>query len=172
MPCYNCTLSGYPEECEFEGEVGEEVCRRCKTGRHGPCSARWDTNQLRRAATLLDPLTFSSDGGMFPFLVRVIHFLSNPIPSSAIRRGVDHVERINAEIALLGRAMHCLREDREKIVGELADGLDAIASREHGTEIVDAYAQISDFLKSFIVRLGEADGDPGVEGEASEAGAA
>ncbi len=67
--------------------------------------------------------------------------------------------------------MHCLRKDREKIVGELADGLNAIASCEHGTEIVNAYAQISDFLKSFIVRLGEADRGSDTEGEASGASA-
>ncbi|KAK0243533.1 hypothetical protein EDD85DRAFT_947721 [Armillaria nabsnona] len=151
-PCYNCTLFGYPDECEFEGGVSEEVCTRCKTGCHGPCSARWDANQLRHAATLLDPLTLSSDG--------------------AIRHGVDCVERINAEIALLGRAMHCLREDREKIIGELADGLDAISSREHGTEIIDAYAQISDFLKSFVIRLGEDAEGSDAEGGSSEAGAA
>ncbi|KAK0244874.1 hypothetical protein EDD85DRAFT_785242 [Armillaria nabsnona] len=115
-----------------------------------PCSARWDANQLRHAATLLDPLTLSSDG--------------------AIHRGIDHVERINAEIALLGRAMHCLCEDCDKIVGELADGLNAIASHEHGTEIINAYAQISDFLKSFIIQLGDTDGVSDAEGEVSESG--
>ncbi|PBK72214.1 hypothetical protein ARMSODRAFT_1016190 [Armillaria solidipes] len=134
-PCYNCTLAGFPDECVFEGEVGEEICTKCKANCHGPCSTCWDANQLRLAATLLDPLTLSSDG--------------------AIRHSIDRVERINAEIMLLGRAMHCLREDREKIIGELSDGLEAIASHEHGTEIIDAYAQISDFLKSFVVRLGE-----------------
>ncbi|KAK0244863.1 hypothetical protein EDD85DRAFT_946155 [Armillaria nabsnona] len=148
--CYNCTLSGYPDECEFEGGVSEEVCTKCKTGHHGPCSARWDANQLRRTASLLDPLTLSSDG--------------------AIRHGVDCVECINAEITLLGRAMHCLCEDREKIIGELADGLDTIASHEHGTEIVDAYAQVSNFLKSFVVHLGEDAGDSGAEGGASDSG--
>ncbi|PBK97290.1 hypothetical protein ARMGADRAFT_1075792 [Armillaria gallica] len=150
-PCYNCTLFRYPDECEFEGEVGEEVCTRCKTGHHGPCSAHWDANQLRRAATLLDPLTLSSD--------------------SAICHGVDRVKCINAEIALLGRAMHCLHEDHEKIIGKLADGLDAISSREHGTEIIDAYTQISDFLKSLVIRLGEDVEDSDAEGRASEAGA-
>ncbi|KAK0238172.1 hypothetical protein EDD85DRAFT_952341 [Armillaria nabsnona] len=151
-PCYNCTLSGYPDECEFEGGVGEEVCTKCKTGRHSPCSMHWDANQLCRAAALLDPLTLSSDG--------------------AICHGVDHVKRINAELALLGRAMHCLCEDCEKIIGELADGLNVIASHEHGTEIINAYTQVSDFLKSFVVHLGEAGGDSDVEGEASESGAA
>ncbi|PBL03909.1 hypothetical protein ARMGADRAFT_1022465 [Armillaria gallica] len=151
-PCYNCTLFGYPDECEFKGEVGKEVCTRCKTGHHGPCSARWDANQLHRAATLLDPLTLSSD--------------------SAICCGVDHVERINAKIALLGRAMHCLHEDCEKIVGKLADGLDAISSHKHGTEIIDAYMQISNFLKSLVIRLGEDVEDSDAEGRASEAGAA
>ncbi len=68
---------------------------------------------------------------------------------------------------LAGLCTACAR-DRDKIVGELADSLDAIASREHGTEIVDAYAQVSDFLQSFIVRLGEADGDSDAEGGASE----
>ncbi len=85
---------------------------------------------------------------------------------------VDCVEHINVEIALLGRAVHCLREDCEKIVGELADGLDAISSRKHGTEIIDVYVQVSDFLKSFIVHLGEAAGDSVTEGGASESGAA
>ncbi|KAK0226816.1 hypothetical protein EDD85DRAFT_976062 [Armillaria nabsnona] len=150
-PCYNCTLSGYPEECKLEGEVSEEVCTKCKTGRHGPCSACWDTNQLCCATTLLDLLTLSSD--------------------RAIHHGVDRVEHINAEIALLSRAMHCLHEDHNKIVGELADGLDAIFSHEHGTEIIDAYAQVSDFLKSFVVHLGEAGGDSDAEGEASKSGA-
>ncbi|SJL14893.1 uncharacterized protein ARMOST_18369 [Armillaria ostoyae] len=145
-PCYNCTLAGFPNECVFEGEVGEEICTKCKANRHGPCSARWDANQLRLAATLLDPLTMSSDG--------------------AICRGVERVERINAKIALLGRAMHLLREDREKIIGELSDGLEAISSREHGTEIIDAYAQVNDFLKSFVVRLGE-----GYEGSEADDGA-
>ncbi len=98
--------------------------------------------------------------------------LSNFISSSAIRCGVDCVERINAEIALLGRAMHCLCEDREKIIGELADGLNAIASCEHDTEIIDAYTQISSFLWSFIVHLGEEADDSGAEGGASESGAA
>ncbi|KAK0235562.1 hypothetical protein EDD85DRAFT_955122 [Armillaria nabsnona] len=148
--CYNCTLSGYPDKCEFEGGVGEEVCTKCKTGRHGPCSARWDANQLHHAATLLDPLTLSNDGAIFC--------------------GVDCVEHINTKIALLGRAMHCLCEDCKKIVGKLADGLNAIASHEHGTEIVDAYVQVSDFLKSFVVHLGEDAGDSGAEGGASDSG--
>ncbi len=68
--------------------------------------------------------------------------------------------------------MHCLGEDHEKIIGKLADGLDAIAFHEHGTEIVNAYMQVSDFLQSFIVCLGEADGDSDAEGGTSEAGAA
>ncbi len=99
-------------------------------------------------------------------------FLSDFIFFSAICCSVNRVERLNAEIALLGRAMHCLHEDREKIIGELADGLDAISSCEHGTEIIDAYAQISDFLKSFVVHLGEADGDSDAEGLSSGSGAA
>ncbi len=68
--------------------------------------------------------------------------------------------------------MHCLCKDHDKIISELADGLDAIASCEHGTEIVDAYVQVSDFLQSFIIRLSEADGDSDAEGVASESGAA
>ncbi|KAK0429619.1 hypothetical protein EV421DRAFT_2042648 [Armillaria borealis] len=147
-PCYNCTLAGFPEECVFEGEVGEEICTKCKANRHGPCSARWDANQLRRAATLLDPLTLSGDG--------------------ALRRGINRVERLNTEIKLLGEAMQLLRKDREQIIGELADGLDAIASREHGTEIIDAHAQVSSFLGSFIVRLGEV--NAGSEGNESASG--
>ncbi len=67
--------------------------------------------------------------------------------------------------------MHCLHEDCEKIVGELANGLNAISSCEHGTEIIDAYAQISDFLKSFIVHLGEDAGASGTKDRASESGA-
>ncbi len=103
----------------------------------------------------------------------VCHFcLSNFISSPAIHRGIDRVEHINTEIALLGRVMHYLHEDHKKIIGELADGLDAIASREHGMEIIDAYVQVSDFLKSFIIHLSEADGGSDAEGGASEAGAA
>ncbi|PBK59106.1 hypothetical protein ARMSODRAFT_983275 [Armillaria solidipes] len=147
-PCYNCTLSGFPNECIFEGEVGEEVCTKCKTNRHGPCSACWDANQLHWAATLLDPLTLSGDG--------------------ALRRGVNQVKHLNTEIKLLGEAMQLLREDREQIIGELADGLDAIASHEHGTEIIDAHAQVSSFLGSFTVRLGEV--NTGSEGNESASG--
>ncbi|KAG7439031.1 uncharacterized protein BT62DRAFT_1014497 [Guyanagaster necrorhizus] len=136
-PCFNCTLAGFPEECIFEGGVGEEICTRCRSTRHGHCSARWDANQLHRAATLLDPLILSGDG--------------------AIRRGVDRIERIEVEIKLLARSLQLLYEDRQQVVGELTDGLDAIASREHGTEIIDAYAQVSDLLKSFLVRPGSKD---------------
>ncbi|KAK0487153.1 hypothetical protein IW261DRAFT_1558096 [Armillaria novae-zelandiae] len=62
-PCFNCTLAGMLDECIFEGGVGEECCTRCKSNRHGPCSAGWDANQLCSTATLLDPLTLSGDGG-------------------------------------------------------------------------------------------------------------
>ncbi|KAK0481338.1 hypothetical protein IW261DRAFT_1562630 [Armillaria novae-zelandiae] len=106
-PCFNCTLAGYPDQCVFEGGVGEECCTKCKSTRHGRCSACWDANQLRQAATLLDPLTLSGD--------------------AAICRGVQRVDRINSEIELLGRAMQSLREDREAVIREIADGLDAIA---------------------------------------------
>ncbi|KAK0471040.1 hypothetical protein IW261DRAFT_1572400 [Armillaria novae-zelandiae] len=63
--CFNCTLAGMLDECIFEGGVGEECCTRCKSNQHGPCSAHWDANQLRSAATLLDPLTLSGDGSIF-----------------------------------------------------------------------------------------------------------
>ncbi|KAK0472861.1 hypothetical protein IW261DRAFT_1660380 [Armillaria novae-zelandiae] len=135
-PCFNCTLAGCPDQCVFEGGIGKECCTKCKSSCHGRCSARWDANQLRQAATLLDPLTLSGDG--------------------AICRGVQRVDRINSEIELLGRAMQSLHEDREVVIREIADGLDAIACHEHGTEIVDAYSQVSSFLKSFIVHLGGA----------------
>ncbi|KAK0474745.1 hypothetical protein IW261DRAFT_1568229 [Armillaria novae-zelandiae] len=134
-PCFNCTLAGMPDECIFEGGVGEECCTRCKSNRHGPCSARWDANQLRSAATLLDPLTLSGDGAIF--------------------RGMRRVERLNEQLEHLGHLTNQLRADRDQVVAELADGLDAISAREHGKDIIDAYAGVSDFLKSFIIHPGE-----------------
>ncbi|KAK0477664.1 hypothetical protein IW261DRAFT_1566018 [Armillaria novae-zelandiae] len=107
-PCFNCTLAGFPDN-------------------HGPCSARWDANQLHNAATLLDPLMLSGDG--------------------AIARGLARVEGINTQLELLGQVVNNLRADREVVISELADGLDAIASCEHGTDIIDAYASVSGFLK-------------------------
>ncbi|KAK0499340.1 hypothetical protein EDD18DRAFT_1349523 [Armillaria luteobubalina] len=150
-PCFNCTLAGTADECTFSSKVGEERCNMCKTGRHGPCSSRWTADQLYRAATLLDPLTLSGDG--------------------AIARGLARVESINTQLDLLGKVVNQLRADREEVVSQLADGLDAIASREHGTEIIDAYASISDFLKSFIVRpgsSGEGFDDAGESGDAED----
>ncbi|KAK0215700.1 hypothetical protein IW262DRAFT_1465414 [Armillaria fumosa] len=130
-PCFNCTLAGIPDECVFEGNIGEEQCTMCKTNHHGPCSARWMADQLHRAATLLDPVTLS-----------------------AISRGLMRIEGINTQLELLGKVVNQLHADCEQVISELADGLDVIASREHGTEIIDAYADISVFLKSFIVRPG------------------
>ncbi|KAK0467415.1 hypothetical protein IW261DRAFT_1574135 [Armillaria novae-zelandiae] len=134
-PCFNCTLAGMPDECIFEGGVGEECCTRCKSNRHGPCSARWDANQLRSAATLLDPLTLSGD--------------------SAIFRGMRRVERLNEQLEHLGHLTNQLCADRDQVVAELADGLNAISACKHGKDIIDAYAGVSDFLKSFIIRPGE-----------------
>ncbi|KAK0460866.1 hypothetical protein IW261DRAFT_1577246 [Armillaria novae-zelandiae] len=147
-PCFNCTLAGYPDQCIFEGGIGEECCTQCKSSCHSRCSARWDANQLRQATTLLDPLTLSGD--------------------TAICCSVQRVDRINSEIELLGRAMQLLRSDHEAVIGEIADGLDAIACHEHGTEIVNAYSQVSGFLKSFIVHVGGAasqssNGDAGAD---------
>ncbi|KAK0468818.1 hypothetical protein IW261DRAFT_1573429 [Armillaria novae-zelandiae] len=135
-PCFNCTLAGYLDQCVFEGGIREECCTKCKSSCHGCCSAHWDANQLHQSATLLDPLTLSGDG--------------------AICRGVQCVDHINSEIELLGQAMQLLCEDHEAVIGELADGLDAIACHEHGTEIIEAYSQVSGFLKSFIVHVGGA----------------
>ncbi|KAK0486447.1 hypothetical protein IW261DRAFT_1559854 [Armillaria novae-zelandiae] len=133
-PCFNCTLAGFPDECVFEGNIGEEQCTKCKANRHGPCSARWDANQLCNTATLLDPLMLSGDG--------------------AIAWGLAWVEGINTQLKLLRQVVNNLRADREVVISELADGLDAIASCEHGTDIIDAYASVSSFLKSFIVWVG------------------
>ncbi|KAK0492142.1 hypothetical protein EDD18DRAFT_1109232 [Armillaria luteobubalina] len=58
---FNCMLASIPDECVFEGKIGEEWCTKCKTNRHGPCSARWNTNQLCNMASLLDQLTLSGD---------------------------------------------------------------------------------------------------------------
>ncbi|KAK0465803.1 hypothetical protein IW261DRAFT_1574709 [Armillaria novae-zelandiae] len=134
-PCFNCTLAGMPDECIFEGGVGEECCTHCKSNRHGPCSARWDANQLRSAATLLDPLTLSGDGSIFC--------------------GVRCVEHLNEQLEHLGHLTNQLHADRDQVVAELADSLDAISAREHGMDIIDAYAGVSEFLKSFIIRPGE-----------------
>ncbi|KAK0474647.1 hypothetical protein IW261DRAFT_1568657 [Armillaria novae-zelandiae] len=133
--CFNCTLAGMPDECIFEGGVGEECCTHCKSNRHGPCSARWDANQLRSTATLLDPLTLSGDGSIF--------------------RGVRRVEHLNEQLEHLGHLTNQLRAARDQVIAELADGLDAISAHEHGKDIIDAYAGVSDFLKSFIIHPGE-----------------
>ncbi|KAK0207387.1 hypothetical protein IW262DRAFT_1469477 [Armillaria fumosa] len=127
-PCFNCALTGIPDECVFEGNIGEEQCTMCKTNCHGPCSARWMADQLRHAATLLDLVTLS-----------------------AISRGLTQIEGINTQLELLGKVVNQLHADCEQVISELADGLDAIASHEHGTEIIDAYTDISIFLKLFIV---------------------
>ncbi|KAK0485393.1 hypothetical protein EDD18DRAFT_1361075 [Armillaria luteobubalina] len=153
-PCFNCTLAGTADECIFEGKVGKERCSMCKTGRHGPCSTWWTTNQLHSVATLLDPLVLSGDG--------------------AIAHGLVWVDSISTQLDLLGKVVNQLRADHEAVVSKLTDGLDAIASHEHGTDIIDAYAAVSDFLKSFIMCPGSgASGDEdndnaGSSGEAGE----
>ncbi|KAK0481337.1 hypothetical protein IW261DRAFT_1562626 [Armillaria novae-zelandiae] len=134
-PCFNCTLAGMPDECIFEGGVGKECCTHCKSNRHGPCSARWDANQLCSAATLLDPRTLSGDGSIF--------------------HGVRHVERLNEQLEHLGHLTNQLHADHDQVIAELADSLDAISACEHGKDIIDAYAGVSDFLKSFIIHPGE-----------------
>ncbi|KAK0467464.1 hypothetical protein IW261DRAFT_1574068 [Armillaria novae-zelandiae] len=133
-PCFNCTLASFPDECIFEGDIGEERCTKCKANHHGPCSTHWDANQLHNAATLLDPLMLSGDG--------------------AIAWGLAQVEGINTQLKLLGQVVNKLRADWEVVISELVDGLDAIASCEHGTDIIDAYASVSGFLKLFIVQVG------------------
>ncbi|KAK0207305.1 hypothetical protein IW262DRAFT_1469669 [Armillaria fumosa] len=102
----------------------------CKMNRHGPCSAQWMVDQLHCAATLLDLVTLSGD---------------------AISCGLTWIEGINTQLELLGKVVNQLHADHEQVISELANGLDAIASHEHGTEIIDAYADVSIFLKSFIV---------------------
>ncbi|KAG7442711.1 uncharacterized protein BT62DRAFT_922426 [Guyanagaster necrorhizus] len=123
-PCFNCTLAGFPEECIFEGGVGEEIY----------------------------PLILSDDG--------------------AIHCGIDHIEHIEIEIKLLVRFLQLLYEDQQQVVGELTDGLDVIASHEHGAEIIKAYAQVSDLLKSFLVHPGSKnasiDGDAAVSSSDTE----
>ncbi|KAK0477666.1 hypothetical protein IW261DRAFT_1420943 [Armillaria novae-zelandiae] len=133
-PCFNCTLAGIPDECVFEGTIGKEWCTKCKANCHGPCSACWDTNQLHNVATLLDPLMLSWDG--------------------AIVWGLTQVEGINTQLELLRQVVNKLCANREVVISELTDGLNAIASHEHGTNIIDAYASVSGFLKSFIVWVG------------------
>ncbi|KAK0465782.1 hypothetical protein IW261DRAFT_1427045 [Armillaria novae-zelandiae] len=99
--------------------------------------------------TLLDPLTLSSNG--------------------AIAHGLACIKSINTQLELLGKVVNQLHADQEQVISELADSLDAIASHEHGIEIIDTYAEVSDFLKSFIVHpksSGSGDrfdgmGDPG-----------
>ncbi|KAK0486641.1 hypothetical protein EDD18DRAFT_1360644 [Armillaria luteobubalina] len=154
-PCFNCTLAGTADECVFEGKVGEEQCSMCKTGHHGPCSTRWTADQLHSMATLLDPLILSGDG--------------------AIARGLAWVDSISTQLDLLGKVVNQLHTDREAVVSKLADGLDTIASCKHGTDIIDVYAAVLDFLKSFNVHPGSgASGDEdndnaGGSGEAGKA---
>ncbi|KAG7443940.1 uncharacterized protein BT62DRAFT_921588 [Guyanagaster necrorhizus] len=86
---------------------------------------------LCHATTLLDPLILSGD--------------------SAIHHGIDHIKCIKVKIKLLMRSLQLLYEDWQQVVGKLTDGLDAIASCEHDIEIIKAYAQVSDLLKSFLM---------------------
>ncbi|KAK0229021.1 hypothetical protein IW262DRAFT_1293689 [Armillaria fumosa] len=91
-------------------------------------------------ATLLDPLTLSGDGAIF--------------------WGLSCIDHINHQLDLLGQVVNQLCTDCEQVISELADGLDAISSHEHGKDIIDAYADVSDFLKSFIIRPGESASQP------------
>ncbi|KAK0468560.1 hypothetical protein IW261DRAFT_1573794 [Armillaria novae-zelandiae] len=101
---------------------------------HGPCSTHWTAGQLHSAATLLDPLILSGDG--------------------TIARGLAWVDTINTQLESLGKVVNSLRADREGVISKLADGLDSIALCEHGSEIINGYAAVSDFLKSFIIHPG------------------
>ncbi|KAK0434993.1 uncharacterized protein EV420DRAFT_1653528 [Desarmillaria tabescens] len=147
-PCFNCSFSGVPELCEFVGEVGEEACTRCKSSRHGKCSTRLNATDFHRVATLLDPLILSGD--------------------PAIRERLDRVTILDAEISTFYNLAHSRMAEHNKVVQELVDGLDAIASREGGTAIIDGYTEVSDLIRSFIVDVGKDASESGSEGDNKE----
>ncbi|KAK0471742.1 hypothetical protein IW261DRAFT_1424839 [Armillaria novae-zelandiae] len=57
----------------------------------------------------------------------------------AIAQGLAHIDTINTQLKSLGKVVNSLRADREGVLSELANGLDSIASHEHGSEIINAY---------------------------------
>ncbi|KAG7447313.1 uncharacterized protein BT62DRAFT_919223 [Guyanagaster necrorhizus] len=58
----------------------------------------------------------------------------------SIHHSIDCIKHIEIKIKLLTRSLQLLYEDQQQVVGKLTDGLDAIASHEHGTKIIEAYA--------------------------------
>ncbi|KAK0214350.1 hypothetical protein IW262DRAFT_1300444 [Armillaria fumosa] len=86
------------------------------------------------------------------------YFIQPPLMNwpcfNSISCGLTRIEGINTQLELLGKVVNQLCADCKQVISELTDGLDAIVSHEHGTEIIDAYADISVFLKSFIVHPG------------------
>ncbi|KAK0434153.1 uncharacterized protein EV420DRAFT_1488774 [Desarmillaria tabescens] len=122
-PCFNCSFSGFPELCKFTGEIGEEACTKCKTGRHG----------------------------------------------KSICEHLDHVTVLDAKIGTFYNLAHSHMAKHNKVVQELVDGLDSIALREGGTAIIDAYAEVSNLIHSFIIEVGKDASDSGSEGGADDA---
>ncbi|KAK0224672.1 hypothetical protein EDD85DRAFT_795715 [Armillaria nabsnona] len=139
-PCFNCSIGGHPELCEYEegAEPGKEACLHCQANRHGQCSACMDAHDFHRVATLLDPLVQSGD--------------------PAIYDGLRRAERIEKDInALYNVIVNCMLECNEVLHG-LVNGLDAIATHEGGTAIIDQYAEASELIWSLIVEVGKFSG--------------
>ncbi|KAK0235566.1 hypothetical protein EDD85DRAFT_792383 [Armillaria nabsnona] len=139
-PCFNCSIGGHPELCEYEegAEPGKEACLRCQANRRSRCSAHMDAHDFRRVATLLDPLVQSGD--------------------PAIYDGLRRAKRIEKDIdALYNVIVDCMLERNEVLHG-LVDGLDTIAACEGGTAIIDQYAEASKLVRSLIIEVGKFSG--------------
>ncbi|KAK0439473.1 uncharacterized protein EV420DRAFT_1486229, partial [Desarmillaria tabescens] len=76
---------------------------------------------------------------------------------------------LDAKIRTFYNLAHSHMAERNKVVQELVDGLDSIASHEGGTAIIDTYAEVSDLIRSFIVKVGKDASDSGSEGGADNA---
>ncbi|KAK0218538.1 hypothetical protein EDD85DRAFT_961330 [Armillaria nabsnona] len=139
-PCFNCSIRGHPELCEYKegAEPGKEACLHCQANRRGRCSAHMDAHDFRRAATLLDPLVQSGD--------------------PAIYDGLCCTERIEKDIDVLYNVIVNHMLEHNKVLHGLIDGLDAIATCEGGTAIIDQYAEASELIRSLIVEVGKFSG--------------
>ncbi|KAK0429705.1 hypothetical protein EV421DRAFT_1914164 [Armillaria borealis] len=111
----------------------EELYTKCKITHHGCCSACYSAHQLWRVTTLLSPISCCSN---------------------TIHLNVNCVKHINNQIALLVKTINSLHEDKVHIIQDIADGLDLLAVHEGGKDLIDAYAEILDYLSYFKVEVG------------------
>ncbi|SJL01307.1 uncharacterized protein ARMOST_04627 [Armillaria ostoyae] len=134
-------ISGHPELCKYEegAKSGKEACLHCQTNHHGQCSAHMDAHHFHHAATLLDPLVWSGD--------------------PAIYNGLWYTKRIEHEVDSLYHIILDHMLECNEILQGLIDGLDAIATHEGGTTIINQYAEAHELVCSLIVEVSKfADG--------------